>query len=186
MVKRNLEVKISGKVLNDFKIANLNIAQVTSYWFVLEKVYWRHRALFDCCDAIIVCFFSINAIFFWSNEYVFQMFELYHEQTLRQRWPQAQCCANGVENHTALDRGLTPATRRAEVSAEPASFQQRRRPYQRPLVHLEMKRKVDAEVGKAHHMRVARRRHDCSRRYPASVSTTPHTFPLPLTHPQPC
>ena len=31
MVKRNLEVKISGKVLNNFKIANLNIAQVTSY-----------------------------------------------------------------------------------------------------------------------------------------------------------
>ena len=28
MVKRNLEVKISGKVLNNFKIANLNIAQV--------------------------------------------------------------------------------------------------------------------------------------------------------------
>ena len=67
-------------------------------WFVLENVYWRHRTLFDRCDAIIV-FFSTNVILCWSNEYVFQMFGLYHEPTFRQRWPQAQCCANEVENH---------------------------------------------------------------------------------------
>ena len=42
-----------------------------------------------------------------------------------------------------------------------------------------MERIVDAEVGIAHHMRVARRRQHRSRRYPASVSTTPQPYHTP-------
>ena len=38
---------------------------------------------------------------------------------------------------------------------------------------------IDAEVGKARHMRVARCRHCRSRRYPAPISTTPHPHPNP-------
>ena len=46
-----------------------------------------------------------------------------------------------------------------------------------------MERIVDAEVGIAHHMRVARRRQHRSRRYPASVSTTPQPYPTPPIRP---
>ena len=48
------------------------------------------------------------------------------------------------------------------------------------------KRKIDAEVGKAYHMRVARRRQHRSRHYPVSVSTTPQPYPNPWPNGELC
>ena len=52
--------------------------------------------------------------------------------------------------------------------------------YHRPCIQLKMMSEVDAEVGKAHHMHVTRRRQQRSRRFPGPViSTTPQPYPYP-------
>ena len=95
--------------------------------------------------------------------------------------------ATDVERSATSCRKRTDPTAAAQYLPMKLSlFQHEEFPYHRPRVQPKMKQRVDAEVGKAHHMRVARRRHDRSRRYPASVNTTPQTLTLPLTHPQPC
>ena len=54
-----------------------------------------------------------------------------------------------------------------------------------PCFQPKMKGNVDAEVGIAHHVRVACRRHQCSRRYPGPPVLRLNPI-LTLTHPQPC
>ena len=67
------------------------------------------------------------------------------------------------------------AARRPTVTIQPGFPS-----YRRPRVQRSTKRKIDAEVGKAHHMRVSRRRQQRSRRFPGPViSTTPQPYPYP-------
>ena len=78
-----------------------------------------------------------------------------------------------------------PTTATEYMLTELPHFQDGRSSYCRPRIQLTMERKVDAEVGKAHDVRVTCRRHYVvgaipGRQYYASPLS------LPLTHPQPC
>ena len=103
------------------------------------------------------------------------MFQQYVEGN-SQRRPHVECCGHGGQAAYRVRRGPTPLPRLS------SSWQNRRCSSldgHRMRTKPKIKRTIDAEFGKAHHMRVARCRHHRSRRYPAPIRTTPQPYPYP-------
>ena len=96
------------------------------------------------------------------------------------------------ENVARTERGTTSLVKRTNPAiatqyfpTKIPPFQHGRPPYHRPHFQSKMKRKIDAEVGKAHYMRVAYRRQYVVGAIPGrQYYASPLSFPL--THPQPC